>query len=143
MNNMVMRNQIRKTATGLREVISAESYMNCGHINERIKTGLEREYNELELELIHVTVTPVKRCTMGEEHCMIKISQSTIEDESDDVYVDGALDQFCKENEHMTGVTLPSCDGERAASRSEFDIVEVFTWAERSSWRPYVKSMQI
>lgn len=80
---------------------SLESYANCGAINQVICTALQQDL-DISAEVINGSITKPHVRSHGEEHAFVKIPREDVEDAVCDVIVDGALDQFCDENESDT-----------------------------------------
>lgn len=135
------RADVTAVARRLRESMDLESYRNCNPINPEIRSVLKDEYSDLEVECLEGTIRYTPRSAAGSDHLIVRIPSGELPTVSEDLYIDGALDQFCKElkEKGRIGATLPSRNGDGPARRAEFDTVEVFTPSERPTWWKYIK----
>lgn len=91
---MVSKEQIQNIAADARPE-NVQTHLNCRPINEQIQKALAQE--GFECEVVDGRMTRYELRGEGPEHSFILVTDDSIEGDSP-VIVDGAIEQFCREN---------------------------------------------
>jgi hypothetical protein len=118
---MITKQQLAEFVTEART--GTESFHNCGAINRDLKQKIETKFN---IPVQSVKGGLWKSRADREEHFFLKIDSEYIENVSSTVIVDGAIKQFCEENEPDVWVSL--------GSKEDLPSVAVLDGTEDKDW---------